>query len=112
MDRNGITKNQVVIGGLWLWHLGTWLFNNLYMLVIYRLKHPFFEQYKVHNEPWPWDENYKEWREFLNKTLVTLFINIALIFPASVSLRQYLFNWEVRFSFELEDIPSPLTLFT
>ena len=80
-------------------------------MIVYKMRLGFFEQYKVHNEPWPWDENYEEWRAFLKKTMWTLFINIALIFPASITLRQYMFKWEVKFSFEIEDIPDPITLF-
>ena len=27
------------------------------MMLVYKAKHPFFEQYRTTTRPWPWDEN-------------------------------------------------------
>lgn len=46
---------------VWLYLLVTNMINvvvftgyNLVMIVVYKVKHPFFERYRVMNDPWPW----------------------------------------------------------
>ena len=45
-----------------VWHSIVFLSGNLMMYPIYHFKLPFFERYKVSNQPWPWDEDNKAWR--------------------------------------------------
>lgn len=40
-------------------HATFFLVSNLALLLIYYIKHPFFERYKIESEPWPWEKDPK-----------------------------------------------------
>ncbi len=63
-------------------HTGSHLLINGIMMLIYKLKHPFFEQYRVSNKPWPWESQPKLWDKVLKKTLKVLAIDHFAIVPA------------------------------
>ena len=65
----GIEKWHVFTFGLVLWHIFLYILLNLVYFLIYKLEHPFFEKYKVNDNPWPWKENYEEWQKMLWRTL-------------------------------------------
>jgi hypothetical protein len=57
MDNIGVTEVKFFTIWLQIWHV-IWLLGcNLVMWGVYHIKHPWFEQYKINNEPWPWEEN-------------------------------------------------------
>jgi sterol desaturase/sphingolipid hydroxylase (fatty acid hydroxylase superfamily) len=74
------------------------------------MKHPFFEQYKVNNEPWPWEENKEEWNKFLKKSIGVVSINLFITLPFLVFLQGAVSNGDYELSFEYEDLPTTFTL--
>ena len=72
---------------------------------IYKYKIPYFEQYRIDNLPWPWEEDYQQWREFLNKTLKLVAFNGLVILPVAYSGLYILFG-DIPFSYSTETIPS------
>ena len=35
----------------------------------------FFEKYKINNQPWPWNDDPKKWKELLSYTVKILILN-------------------------------------
>jgi sterol desaturase/sphingolipid hydroxylase (fatty acid hydroxylase superfamily) len=72
---------------------------------IYKYKIPFFEQYKIDSNPWPWEENYGEWKAFLIKTLKLVVFNGVVIIPLV-----HLFLWniygQIPYDTSVEGIPT------
>jgi len=81
--------------------------NNFVMYLVYKLNHPIFEQYKTSSEPWPWEENYTEWRKLLSETFKQLFINQFIVVP--LLLLPYLINNNSIGSVEYDELPNLLT---
>lgn len=94
-DRYNISKVQLVVATQLIFH-ATWiLYSNLSMYVIYKMKHPFFEQFKVNNDPWPWDENPEEWRKMLKKSISLVAFNGLVVLPISATTVCWLFmDWK------------------
>jgi len=56
---------------------------NLAHLVIYKLKSPFLESYKINPEKsWPWEENYEDWIKKLRKA--TIYVILSNVFYAFI----------------------------
>lgn len=87
------------------------LYNNVHMYVVYKMNHPFFEQFKVNSEPWPWNENYKEWMIFLRKSIILVSINSLIVLPLALTFRGWTINWEFKQQLDMDKIPDALTLF-
>lgn len=81
------------------------------MWTIYHVELPFFERYKISNEPWPWNENRQEWNKLLWKSIKMVSMNNFITFPAGLLILTWIENFDVRFSFRTEDIADPITLF-
>ncbi len=63
-------------------HVAVLLVANLPMMLIYRAKHPFFEQFRSEpNQPFPWEEDSQRWVSLRRRNLVLLFVNILLLAP-------------------------------
>lgn len=78
--------------------------------VLYRIEHPFFEQYKIYPGEWPWKEDKKAWDKLFKDTIkVVLFNNLVLI-PLAASLIVIKDNFKVKYSFAVEDLPDAKTL--
>jgi len=84
-------------------HLAIFWGLNLIMYFIYAAKHPFFEQYRVHDTPWPWEEDYAKWKVTLKKSVCTVFLTQVLVLPILVYL-----DWlsGTKFRFDLESFPT------
>ena len=87
-------------------NLGVLILANLLMVFIYKKKIPFFENYRISNKPWPWEENPDLWRETLKKTLKGIAFNILLIQVTMLYL-DTLSNFNIKFS--EADFPSVWT---
>ena len=75
--------------------------------LLYWLELPFFEQYKVSNEPWPWKADHKKWRDLLFQSIALVGINNVLMIPL-LAFQNHLMGMEVPFDFSLEGVPTPL----
>jgi methylsterol monooxygenase len=84
-------------------HQVTWAIVNLYYYVIYHIEHPFFEQYKVHDQEWPWKENRKEWNRVLWQATKLLLINHLLVVPIMGSPNYFKGR---HFKMDYEELPS------
>lgn len=82
---------------------------NLVYLVVYKLKIPFLEHYKTTKEKWPWDEDYKNWKILLSKTLKLVSFNHLVVFPLSLAYF-YIANW-CPFDFNPENKPGSIEFF-
>ena len=89
------------------------LIYNLVLWFIYHIEHPFFEQYKIDkNEPWPWYQNKEEWMVIVKKSVALVAFNNLVSIPLSLLVATIFNNWNVDLSFEIQDLPSPLRIFS
>lgn len=47
-------ETTVYVGSVFAINVGIFVIYNSILYVIYHMKHPFFEQYKNTDKPWPW----------------------------------------------------------
>lgn len=80
------------------------------MWAIYHIELPFFERYKITNDPWPWVENKEEWVVLLKKSIALVAFNNLISVPFTLILFTYLNNYSVNLSFAVEDLPDTWTL--
>lgn len=73
---------QFMFGFTLVWNILVFSAINLVYYVIYKLEHPFFEQFKCQkDEKWPWKEDPKAWRELLSKTFKVVAFNNFVLLP-------------------------------
>ncbi len=63
-----------------------------------------FRRYKANSNPWPWEENLKEWDSLLTRSGWVLFFNHLIIAPVLVIIFKQYLVWNYKTSFE--DLPS------
>jgi len=79
---------------------------NLVLWFIYHIEHPFFEKYKINNEPWPWNNlSKKEWHTLLRKTLLLVCFNVFIMAPTSAILDFVGHNYQLRWTYDVETLP-------
>mmetsp|Transcript_18838 Transcript_18838/g.18815 ORF Transcript_18838/g.18815 Transcript_18838/m.18815 type:complete len:318 (+) Transcript_18838:31-984(+) len=66
-------------------HELTYILANLVMYLIYHAELPFFERYKISNDPWPWKKNPELWKVQLKKTIKNLLFNNLIVVPLVAS---------------------------
>jgi sterol desaturase/sphingolipid hydroxylase (fatty acid hydroxylase superfamily) len=94
----------------WVLHASLALITNVTMWYIYHIELPFFERYKITKDPWPWEENRKDWNSLLWKSIKMVAFNNMVTFPAALFVFAYLDNFNVKMSYKLEDLPDTFTL--
>jgi len=67
-------------------HTGVVALSNLVMYVIYKIKLPFFERYRISEKPWPWEADPQKWNEVLKKTFKMLAVSHFIIVPIMIGL--------------------------
>jgi len=65
-------------------HNAVFLVSNLGMYVIYKMKLPFFERYRIMEKQWPWESSPEIWNTVLKKTLKTLALCHFVIVPVLI----------------------------
>lgn len=65
----------------WGEHIILGLIVYISMYLIYHIELPFFERYKISNEPWPWYENREEWNALLKKSIKLVTFNALVSYP-------------------------------
>lgn len=79
-------------------------FINICYMVIYKLNHPFFEQYKDNDIPWPWESEPVKFRKKLKKAIKLIGFNNLFVGGAySIFL---IYGLGTKLKYTLEDIPS------
>lgn len=91
-----------------LFFLGTgftvYPFLNLVYMVIYKLNHPFFEQFKDNNLPWPWETEPEKFKKQLMKAIKLIGTNnIVYGIPFALILFK---GFGLTYKYSLEDLPS------
>lgn len=66
---------------LYITHESIFIFSNIFFYIIYNLEWKFFEQFKVEDEPWPWQEDRNKWKLQLNKTIKLILLNHLIVIP-------------------------------
>jgi methylsterol monooxygenase/4-alpha-methyl-delta7-sterol-4alpha-methyl oxidase len=84
-------------------HTGIYIIANLAMYVIYVIKLPFFERYRILNKPWPWEANPDTWKETLIKTLKNNAISHLMIVPTVLVLDSLI---GIQMRMDIESLPS------
>lgn len=74
-----------------------------YFFIIYYLNLPFFEKYKTTSNPWPWQENYGEFKDLFYKTIKSLAVNHLIILPIAL-LPNYYFDF-CEFNLNKSELP-------
>ncbi len=85
-------------------HESVFLLNNFVMWVIYKLEWSFFENYKIHDVPWPWKKDVKAWDKLMKDTIMLLSFNHVIILPL-LSIHYYITN-ESPFRTDFESLPT------
>jgi len=75
-----------------------------FITLIYTLNHPFFEQYKINTDPWPWQSDPAEYKMRSQKTFRRFAINMTL--NQGICLLSGLYFNICGISFDFADLPS------
>ena len=70
--------------GTYTVHMSSYLSINLFYGIIYKLKHPYFESFKINPAPWPWES--PDFNQTLKKVLKVALINQIFTLPLSLIL--------------------------
>ena len=81
------------------------------MWIIYHIEHPFFERYKVNNEPWPWNKDITEWRILLKRTLKFIGVNIFVVIPAVNYFDYVAQGYKSKHRIDVDGLPDNMTIF-
>lgn len=90
-------------------HTVVYLLVNGFYLILYYFQFPFIEQFKVVKEPWPWKEDWENFKPMLLETVKWSAFNIIFLMTGASYLSCY-FD-DCPHSFNKEDIPSGFTIF-
>ena len=77
---------------------------NLVYLVIYKLNHPFFEQYKDNDQPWPWVTDPVKFRRQLIKSIKQIAFNNFVVAGGFAIFVDKILGLTYKYS--LADLPS------
>lgn len=110
MENNNWEKWHVYLFGTWAWNASIVLITNVVMWAIYHIELPFFERYKITNDPWPWVENRKEWNKLVKKSILLVGFNNLVSLPLALLAIIVANGYEVKMSFAMEDLPDWKTL--
>lgn len=80
------------------------------MFCVYKLNHPFFEQYKSSYDKWPWDKDRKDWNQRLKNSIKILSFNALVIITIAKVLTLVLKKWKETESLEFSTLPTASTL--
>lgn len=90
---------------IYITHELSYIIFNLSLFFVYYLDLPFFEQYKVHDEIWPWKENKKEFLTLLKRGLKQISINQFIILPALLYTNAFILKG-MKLRVDLNSFPS------
>lgn len=72
--------------------------------MIYNLRHPFFEQFKINDNPWPWEEEAQKWSVLKQRTTFFVMFNNFVTFPLFVALPILIKN-DIPIAIEVDEMP-------
>ena len=65
--------------------------------VIYNLEHPFFEQFKINDDPWPWQKDKEAWKKLFKQSVILVGINNIVFTPVVFLTLFYLSDFKVDY---------------
>ena len=77
--------------------------------IIYKIKHPYFEQYKISKSPWPWETDPVGYSKEYSKIVINTIVGNTIVLP--LLLYPFLHFDLVHFQTDLESFPSSSKLF-
>eukprot|EP00347_Sterkiella_histriomuscorum_P015948 403355075 len=92
------------------WSAISYFLYNFIFWIIYHLELPFFEQFKIYDGDWPWKEDPQAWRELLIKSFKLVGFNNFVVIPVALYIITLKDNYQIKYSFEIEDLPNSFTL--
>ena len=78
---------------------------NISLFFIYKSNYKFFENFKVHDEPWPWVEDKPKFITQLKRAAKVILSNQFIIIPIFLYLNIFIFD-RLKFRLDLESFPS------
>lgn len=90
-------------------HSVTYIISNLVMWMIYKIKLPFFERYRIYDKPRPWESSPEAWNQIVKKTLKRVSLYHFLVIP-SLTLIGLLTGVKVKV--DMESYPETLEIIT
>jgi sterol desaturase/sphingolipid hydroxylase (fatty acid hydroxylase superfamily) len=83
-------------------HTGIYAISNLVMYAIYKMKLPFFENYRILDKPWPWESDPAAWKVLFKKSMRSIAITHFVIAPLFLFLET---RNEPKMRFDVETFP-------
>ena len=88
---------------------------NFIFWMIHRAEMPFFEQYKISKEPWPWENDTStrkgasaqyEWNSLLIRSVITSIFNNSFSIGSALFFYAWLCNWQFPWAWKPSELPS------
>jgi len=89
-------------------HSGVYFLSNVVMFVIYKIKLPFFERYRISDKAWPWESKPEMWGAILKRTLKMLAFCHFVIVPL---LTMFEIKSGLKMRMDMESFPSIKEIF-
>ena len=95
---------------VYLGHNVFFLIGQLMHLVLYKIKLPFFEKYKINPErAWPWEKDMALWRVQLGKSIRCIALWVGVISPLMICMDHFVLD-DMKMAMTLEQWPSRTTV--
>ena len=104
VTRYNLPKGLVYFVSLWGIHAIGYLTMGIVFYFIYSANLPFFEQYKINENPWPWNDDAEKWKILKGRSLYYIGMNNILIIPGTLLFSLYL-NPNLQITIEVDKIP-------
>lgn len=84
--------------------------SNLVWILIYKLEHPFFEQYKIEKDKqWPWKKDREAWMLKLRSAIANVLFNSLITNALTLGVYFWASGWHFKFmDMRTETVPTPL----
>jgi len=78
---------------------------NLILYYIYKSDNPFFEQFKVHNEEWPWKQNPEEFKILFKRSMKRICFNQFIVMPFLLFMNSVVLK-KMKLRVDIDSFPS------
>ena len=99
-----MSSSFIFFVSIWTGHNISYISMAVVFAIIYSANHPFFERYKINNNPWPWNEDPVKWEILKKRSYFYIGINNALIIPGYLLASLY-FNPKIEITVSVEELP-------
>ena len=79
-----LSKGYICFIAIWGIHsIGFFTMGTVFYF-IYSSNHPFFERYKINNNPWPWNSDPEQWKILKRNSIYVIGVNNFFTIPISL----------------------------